>query len=76
MNIPNNEIADKVFSPSGHDPQDRAYWYQEGMMGEKLFIEQVAPRIGLNAQINPAKDNEPWAPDLLIYFNGCGVSWN
>ena len=72
MNIPNNETADKSLStlPSGHDPQDKAYWYGDGEGGELHFVDQIAPRIGLNAQINPAKENKPWASDLVIDGQG------
>ncbi len=49
-----------------HDPQDRSYWFKYGAKKEKEFVEHICPKIGLNAQINPEKENDPVVPDLLV----------
>jgi hypothetical protein len=49
-----------------HDPQDKQWWLEAGMRREVAFVEQIAPQLGLQAEINPAKERDPYAPDLLV----------
>ncbi len=47
-------------------PQDKAWWYNHGETEEHKFVNSVAPAMGLDAIINPAKESEPWQPDLIV----------
>ena len=47
-------------------PQDKAWWYNHGETEEFKFVNSIAPAMGLDAIINPAKENEPWQPDLIV----------
>lgn len=49
-----------------HDPQDKSWWLDAGLRREIGFVEEVACGIGLDAEINPAKRTNPYAPDLLV----------
>jgi hypothetical protein len=45
---------------------DRDYWYEEGIKREFFFVEHIAPKLGLEASINPEKETNPYAPDLVV----------
>lgn len=49
-----------------HDTEDKLWWTGHGARMEVRFVDQVAPRLGLEAVINPAKATDPFAPDLLL----------
>jgi hypothetical protein len=48
------------------DTEDKDWWVQEGAKREILFVEQIAPKLGLIAEINPEKQENPYAPDLIV----------
>lgn len=49
-----------------HNPQDKLWWCRKGEELERHFVDNVAPRLGINAVINPEKRENPYAPDLLV----------
>jgi hypothetical protein len=49
-----------------HDTEDKGWWVIEWAKHEQLFVAQVCPRLGLAATINPAKQHDRYAPDLLV----------
>lgn len=49
-----------------HDPQDKSWWLEAGLRREVGFVETIAPGLGLTAIINPAKEHDPYAPDLMV----------
>jgi hypothetical protein len=49
-----------------HNLQDKGPWCQAGATFEQVFIATYPQ---LNLQINPAKSNDPYAPDLLNNSN-------
>ncbi len=49
-----------------HNTEDKAWWVLEGARLEQKFVENVSPKIGLKAIINPDKEKDPFAPDLLV----------
>jgi len=55
-----------TMSETPHDPQDKRYWYDEGERFERTFVGDIAPRIGLDVTMNPAKVDEPWAHDIFV----------
>ena len=46
--------------------EDRQPWYGLGNAYEQEFVETIAPRLGIQAQINPQKKRNPKAPDLIV----------
>ncbi|MFB6101212.1 MAG: hypothetical protein ABEJ73_01435 [Haloplanus sp.] len=48
------------------DTENKKPWLAFGEQREATFVEDVAPTIGLDAQRNPAKDDDPTALDLLV----------
>ncbi|MFP9193613.1 hypothetical protein [Natronosalvus vescus] len=48
------------------DTEDKTPWLRFGEQREGTFLESVAPEIGLDADRNPAKDDDPTALDLLV----------
>ena len=54
-----------------HNPEDRNWWYEEGVKREKLFVDKIVPLIGMEGRIilNPAKEVDPKLPDLLCDGN-------
>lgn len=46
--------------------EDKAWWVLEGARKEVEFVERVCPQIGISAIINPEKEKNPYAPDLLV----------
>lgn len=49
-----------------HNPQDKSYWCKWGADMERRFVNDVAPYLNINAQINPEKRRNKYAPDLLV----------
>lgn len=49
-----------------HDTEDKLWWTEHGARMEVRFVAEVAPRLGLDALLNPAKASDPFAPDLLV----------
>lgn len=49
-----------------HDTEDKVFWVKLGEGKEKYFVGHVAPLIPLEAQINPQKISDEYAPDLLL----------
>lgn len=47
-----------------HDTEDRDWWYEKGESLEHSFV-QLCQRIGLPVQINPAKEHDRSAPDIV-----------
>lgn len=54
-------MTDKI-----HNTEDKDYWVEKGRELEDEFVQTVAPVAGLDARINPAKDDDKYAPDLLV----------
>lgn len=48
------------------DNEDKAWWIEHGLALEHIFVEQVCPKIGLNARMNPDKERDPMVHDLII----------
>lgn len=48
-----------------HDTEDKAWWVEAGRRRENAFVE-VADAIGLRLAINPEKDTNPYAIDLVM----------
>src|SRR3954454_23053909 len=49
-----------------HSPQDKGFWVDAGRDKERDFVERVLPRLGFSGAINPAKESDIYAPDLLV----------
>lgn len=49
-----------------HDTEDKNWWTKYGEKLENLFLQNIAPEIGPNAQINPDKNTNRYAPDFII----------
>ena len=49
-----------------HDTEDKDWWVVYGADLEKKFVEKVCPKIGLKGKINPKKEIDPTAPDLIV----------
>jgi len=49
-----------------HDTEDKQWWVIEWRRKETLFVDEVCPRLGLKARINPAKKHDPFAPDIVV----------
>ena len=49
--------------------EDRNQWYEWGENEELDFVNKVAPKIGVDLILNPAKDNVPWEIDLFDKTN-------
>jgi hypothetical protein len=48
------------------DTEDKLVWCADGVEREKDFVVRVAPSLKLDAKINPAKETDPYAPDLIV----------
>lgn len=46
--------------------EDKAWWVEEWRGAEFDFVDRVAPALGLDAVINPAKASDPFAADLVV----------
>lgn len=51
-----------------HDLQDKSRWCKDGEKIEEAFVRQFGEKLGLI--INPEKNLNPYAPDLLNVTNG------
>lgn len=49
-----------------HDTEDKGWWCQHGVRLELAFVDICQSRLGLAAAINPAKESDPYAPDLVV----------
>lgn len=49
-----------------HSPEDKSFWILAGEEKERLFVEAVLPRLGFRGSVNPAKQTDRYAPDLLV----------
>ena len=49
-----------------HNTEDRDWWYLHGEKEEKRFVELCRVKFGLDAEINPEKDTNKYAPDLVV----------
>jgi hypothetical protein len=49
-----------------HNTEDKGWWVVEWRKKEDQFVNEVCPRLGLNAQINPVKTTNPYVPDLVV----------
>jgi hypothetical protein len=61
-------MAYKLYNASGeeishHDLQDKGFWCHDGASQEVVFVEKYGK--SLNLAINPQKQNNPYAPDLI-----------
>lgn len=48
------------------DTEDKDPWLEYGEKKEKDFVKEVAPEIGIDARINPEKQKDPAAVDLIV----------
>lgn len=48
-----------------HDTEDKLYWCKFGTRKENEFVEMMTVR-GYDISINPEKETNPFAPDLLV----------
>ncbi len=46
--------------------EDKGWWVEAWKDAEVVFVDSVAPYLGLEAQINPAKALDAYAPDLIV----------
>jgi hypothetical protein len=46
--------------------QDKGWWVEAGLAKEHDFVERILPALGIEGEINPAKEHDPYAPDLLV----------
>jgi hypothetical protein len=46
--------------------EDKGWWVEAWRAAEDVFVENVAPYLGLAAAINPTKASDPYAPDLIV----------
>jgi len=49
-----------------HDWNDKLWWCKYGEELEREFVDNIAPSYGLNAIINPEKETDVYAPDLVV----------
>ncbi len=52
-----------------HDTEDKDWWVIHGADREKTFVNELCPKIGLQAMINPEKANNPYTFDLVVDGN-------
>lgn len=46
--------------------ENKTWWVEHGRQKEDIFVDEVCPLLGLDAQINPDKAANPYAPDLVV----------
>tara|TARA_R100001463_G_scaffold115919_4_gene171161 strand:+ start:2596 stop:3171 length:576 start_codon:yes stop_codon:yes gene_type:complete len=46
--------------------EEKTLWYEVGEVYEEKFINDIAPRLNINAQINPEKELKPWVHDIIV----------
>ena len=49
-----------------HDAEDKLWWCEQAGQWERRFVRRVAPRIGLDARLNPDKQDSPYVHDLFV----------
>jgi hypothetical protein len=49
-----------------HNPEDKSWWVNKAVQTEVKFVQVVCPYIGLPAQMNPRKREDPYAPDIIV----------
>lgn len=49
-----------------HNTEDKGWWCQHGVQLELAFVGICESELGLDARINPAKESDPYAPDLVV----------
>lgn len=47
-------------------PQDKPYWVEVASEKERDFVQRVLPALGFKANLNPAKEQDPYSPDLVV----------
>tara|TARA_B100001123_G_C15317318_1_gene1026608 strand:- start:264 stop:800 length:537 start_codon:yes stop_codon:yes gene_type:complete len=52
------------------DTEDKSYWVQKGREEEDIFCRDIAPMYGIDAIINPQKDENPYDHDLMVMKKG------
>ena len=52
------------------DTEDKSYWVQKGREEEDIFCRDIAPLYGIDAIINPSKDDNPYDHDLMVMKKG------
>ena len=63
----NVAVAVQPSTENKHPSTEKKHlWYGIGEEYERQFIEDICPKISLKAMINPKKEKEPWACDLLV----------
>lgn len=49
-----------------HDTEDKAWWCLHGVEKELSFVELCNAHLKIDAQINPEKETNRYAPDLVV----------
>jgi hypothetical protein len=49
-----------------HDTEDRGWWHIHGERKEILFVSMCRDRLKIDACINPDKERDKTAPDLIV----------
>lgn len=49
-----------------HNPEDKDAYVDYGADEEHRFVDHIAPTLGLDAQINPEKEHNEYAIDLVV----------
>jgi hypothetical protein len=49
-----------------HNTEDKNWWVVAGGKQEIVFVEQICPNLKIDGKINPAKQHDPYAPDLVV----------
>lgn len=49
-----------------HNTEDKRWWVTEYRKQEDVFVQEIAPQLGLKAIINPRKETNPYVPDLIV----------
>lgn len=64
--VPELSRARKLGPRSFRSPEDKTFWVLAGEERERVFVESVLPRLGFCGSLNPAKEVDSYAPDLLV----------
>ena len=54
-------------TPQPFDTENKGAWCSEGEHLECAFVRDIAPRLGIDLRVNPAKSRNPYAIDLIDY---------
>ena len=49
-----------------YSTEDKEVWYKHGERIESLFVSTIAPSVGLDVIINPEKERNKYAHDLIL----------